>query len=76
MEKLASPSGYSDAYECKIIRPETVGRLAKCQHTFHLLCVLAMYSNGNKVLNYPISLTCRVRPNPGVGPRTADTKVL
>ncbi|XP_019349008.1 probable E3 ubiquitin-protein ligase DTX2 isoform X9 [Alligator mississippiensis] len=48
MEKLASPSGYSDAYECKIIRPETVGRLAKCQHTFHLLCVLAMYTNGNK----------------------------
>ncbi|XP_019367024.1 PREDICTED: probable E3 ubiquitin-protein ligase DTX2 isoform X2 [Gavialis gangeticus] len=48
MEKLASPSGYSDAYECKTIRPETVGRLAKCQHTFHLLCVLAMYTNGNK----------------------------
>nr|XP_006117290.1 probable E3 ubiquitin-protein ligase DTX2 isoform X1 [Pelodiscus sinensis]XP_025037517.1 probable E3 ubiquitin-protein ligase DTX2 isoform X1 [Pelodiscus sinensis]XP_025037518.1 probable E3 ubiquitin-protein ligase DTX2 isoform X1 [Pelodiscus sinensis]XP_025037519.1 probable E3 ubiquitin-protein ligase DTX2 isoform X1 [Pelodiscus sinensis] len=48
MEKLASPSGYADACEGKAIKPEAVGRLTKCQHTFHLLCVLAMYTNGNK----------------------------
>ncbi|XP_032633918.1 putative E3 ubiquitin-protein ligase DTX2 isoform X1 [Chelonoidis abingdonii] len=48
MEKLASPSGYSDACECKTIKPEAVGQLTKCQHAFHLLCVLAMYANGNK----------------------------
>uniref|UniRef100_A0A8C3LTY1 E3 ubiquitin-protein ligase n=1 Tax=Chrysolophus pictus TaxID=9089 RepID=A0A8C3LTY1_CHRPC len=48
MEKLASPSGYSDACECRTIKPEMVGRLTNCQHSFHMLCVLAMYSNGNK----------------------------
>ncbi|KAM9176830.1 putative E3 ubiquitin-protein ligase DTX2 isoform 2-T2 [Mergus octosetaceus] len=48
MEKLASPSGYSDTCECSTIKPEMVGRLTSCQHSFHMLCVLAMYSNGNK----------------------------
>ncbi|XP_074869907.1 putative E3 ubiquitin-protein ligase DTX2 isoform X2 [Carettochelys insculpta] len=48
MEKLASPSGYNDACEGKTIKPEAVGQLTKCQHAFHLLCVLAMYVNGNK----------------------------
>ncbi|XP_064379452.1 probable E3 ubiquitin-protein ligase DTX2 isoform X3 [Dromaius novaehollandiae] len=48
MEKLASPSGYGDACECSTIKPEMVGRLTNCQHSFHMLCVLAMYSNGNK----------------------------
>ncbi|CAM5165130.1 unnamed protein product [Eretmochelys imbricata] len=48
MEKLASPSGYSDACEGKTIKPEAVGQLTKCQHAFHLLCVLAMYANGNQ----------------------------
>ncbi|XP_035199181.1 probable E3 ubiquitin-protein ligase DTX2 isoform X2 [Oxyura jamaicensis] len=48
MEKLASPSGYGDACECSTIKPEMVGRLTSCQHSFHMLCVLAMYSNGNK----------------------------
>ncbi|XP_052544746.1 probable E3 ubiquitin-protein ligase DTX2 isoform X4 [Tympanuchus pallidicinctus] len=48
MEKLASPSGYSDACECRTIKAEMVGRLTNCQHSFHMLCVLAMYSNGNK----------------------------
>ncbi|KAM6110611.1 putative E3 ubiquitin-protein ligase DTX2 isoform 2-T2 [Pterocles gutturalis] len=47
MEKLSSPSGYGDACECSTIKPEMVGRL-KCQHSFHMLCMLAMYSNGNK----------------------------
>ncbi|XP_065550436.1 probable E3 ubiquitin-protein ligase DTX2 isoform X4 [Lathamus discolor] len=48
MEKLSSPSGYADACECSTIKPETVGRLTSCQHSFHMLCMLAMYSNGNK----------------------------
>nr|XP_013045406.2 probable E3 ubiquitin-protein ligase DTX2 isoform X5 [Anser cygnoides] len=48
MEKLASPSGYGDACESSTIKPEMVGRLTNCQHSFHMLCVLAMYSNGNK----------------------------
>nr|XP_009931240.1 PREDICTED: probable E3 ubiquitin-protein ligase DTX2 [Opisthocomus hoazin] len=48
MEKLSSPSGYGDACECSTIKPETVGRLTNCQHSFHMLCMLAMYSNGNK----------------------------
>ncbi|KFW86386.1 putative E3 ubiquitin-protein ligase DTX2, partial [Manacus vitellinus] len=48
MEKLSSPSGYSDTCESSTIRPEAVGRLTSCQHSFHMLCMLAMYSNGNK----------------------------
>ncbi|XP_076210583.1 putative E3 ubiquitin-protein ligase DTX2 isoform X3 [Aptenodytes patagonicus] len=48
MEKLSSPSGYGDACECSTIKPEAVGRLTNCQHSFHMLCMLAMYSNGNK----------------------------
>ncbi|XP_054065121.1 probable E3 ubiquitin-protein ligase DTX2 isoform X5 [Rissa tridactyla] len=48
MEKLSSPSGYGDACEGGTIKPETVGRLTNCQHSFHMLCMLAMYSNGNK----------------------------
>ncbi|XP_054857836.1 probable E3 ubiquitin-protein ligase DTX2 isoform X2 [Eublepharis macularius] len=48
MEKLAVPSGYSDMCDCKTIKPESVGRLAKCGHAFHLLCLLAMYTSGNK----------------------------
>ncbi|XP_063154250.1 probable E3 ubiquitin-protein ligase DTX2 isoform X2 [Candoia aspera] len=48
MEKLGAPSGYSDTSESKTIQPGSVGRLAKCTHAFHLLCVLAMYTSGNK----------------------------
>ncbi|XP_041279009.1 probable E3 ubiquitin-protein ligase DTX2 isoform X2 [Onychostruthus taczanowskii] len=48
MEKLSSPSGYSDSCQSSTIRPEAVGRLRNCQHSFHMLCMLAMYSNGNK----------------------------
>ncbi|XP_026564316.1 probable E3 ubiquitin-protein ligase DTX2 isoform X2 [Pseudonaja textilis] len=48
MEKLGAPSGYSDINESKTIQPGSVGRLAKCAHTFHLLCVLSMYTSGNK----------------------------
>lgn len=49
MEKLGAPSGYSDTTESKMIQPGSVGRLIRCAHTFHLLCVLAMYTSGNKV---------------------------
>nr|XP_020731395.1 uncharacterized protein LOC110126211 isoform X2 [Odocoileus virginianus texanus] len=48
MEKLSVVSGYSDVTDSKTIGPMAVGRLAKCSHTFHLLCLLAMYCNGNK----------------------------
>ncbi|XP_056675776.1 probable E3 ubiquitin-protein ligase DTX2 isoform X4 [Monodelphis domestica] len=48
MEKLSTTSGYSDVIESKKIGPDTVGRLVKCSHAFHLLCVLAMYRTGNK----------------------------
>lgn len=48
MEKLGVPSGYSDVCNSKAIQPESVGRLSKCSHTFHILCMLAMYTSGNK----------------------------
>ncbi|XP_014808877.1 PREDICTED: probable E3 ubiquitin-protein ligase DTX2 isoform X3 [Calidris pugnax] len=48
MEKLSSPSGYGDTCESSTIKPEMVGHLKNCQHSFHMLCMLAMYSNGNK----------------------------
>ncbi|KAI4551724.1 hypothetical protein MJT46_017976 [Ovis ammon polii x Ovis aries] len=48
MEKLSVASGYSDVTDSKTIGPMAVGCLAKCSHTFHLLCLLAMYCNGNK----------------------------
>ncbi|XP_023411638.1 probable E3 ubiquitin-protein ligase DTX2 isoform X2 [Loxodonta africana] len=48
MEKLSAVSGYSDVTDSKTIGPVAVGRLDKCSHAFHLLCLLAMYCNGNK----------------------------
>ncbi|XP_076996990.1 putative E3 ubiquitin-protein ligase DTX2 isoform X3 [Tamandua tetradactyla] len=48
MEKLSVASGYSDVTNSKTIGPVAVGRLTKCSHTFHLLCLLAMYCNGNQ----------------------------
>ncbi|XP_020011993.1 probable E3 ubiquitin-protein ligase DTX2 isoform X3 [Castor canadensis] len=48
MEKLSVVSGYSDVTDSKTLSPVTVGRLTKCSHAFHLLCLLAMYCNGNK----------------------------
>ncbi|NXP40297.1 DTX2 ligase, partial [Leiothrix lutea] len=48
MEKLSSPSGYGDSCHSSTIGPGAVGRLRNCQHSFHMLCMLAMYSNGNK----------------------------
>lgn len=49
MEKLSVTSGYSDMTTSRSLGPMAVGRLTKCSHTFHLLCLLAMYCNGNKV---------------------------
>lgn len=49
MEKLSVVSGYGDVTDSKTLGPVAVGRLTKCSHTFHLLCLLAMYCNGNKV---------------------------
>ncbi|XP_059549502.1 probable E3 ubiquitin-protein ligase DTX2 isoform X2 [Myotis daubentonii] len=48
MEKLSTVSGYSDVTNSMTIGPVAVGRLTKCSHAFHLLCLLAMYCNGNK----------------------------
>lgn len=50
MEKLSLVSGYSDVTDSKTMGPLAVGCLVRCRHAFHLLCLLAMYSNGNKVL--------------------------
>lgn len=71
MEKLSSPSGYSDTCEGTTIKPETVGRLTNCQHSFHMLCMLAMYSNGNKVLSWPGPTGSPVPEWPGRGALTA-----
>ena len=49
MERLATASGYEGVLRHKGVRPELVGRLGRCGHMYHLLCLVAMYSNGNKV---------------------------
>lgn len=50
MERLTSPSGYEGASEGpQSIQPSAVGKLTKCGHALHMLCMLAMYNNGNKV---------------------------
>ncbi|XP_043910156.1 probable E3 ubiquitin-protein ligase DTX2 isoform X2 [Protopterus annectens] len=48
MEKLNSPSGYDGVSESKSFQSSEVGKLMKCSHVFHLLCVRAMYDSGNK----------------------------
>ncbi|XP_012677465.1 probable E3 ubiquitin-protein ligase DTX2 isoform X2 [Clupea harengus] len=49
MERLMSPSGYEGGSEGgQSIQPSAVGKLTKCGHTLHMLCMLAMYNNGNK----------------------------
>ncbi|KAM9320063.1 putative E3 ubiquitin-protein ligase DTX2 [Gastrophryne carolinensis] len=48
MEALTAPSGYSETSESKSIKPKAVGKLKKCGHVFHQLCMFEMYSNGNK----------------------------
>ncbi|XP_014303533.1 E3 ubiquitin-protein ligase DTX1 [Myotis lucifugus] len=48
MERLVTASGYEGVLRRKGVRPELVGRLGRCGHMYHLLCLVAMYSNGNK----------------------------
>ncbi|EHA97654.1 Protein deltex-1 [Heterocephalus glaber] len=48
MERLVTASGYEGVLRHKGVRPELVGRLGRCGHVYHLLCLVAMYSNGNK----------------------------
>ncbi|KAL6463433.1 hypothetical protein MHYP_G00278240 [Metynnis hypsauchen] len=49
MERLTCPSGYdSPAEGSQSLQPNTVGKFTKCGHTLHMLCMLAMYNNGNK----------------------------
>uniref|UniRef100_A0A8C5UBR2 E3 ubiquitin-protein ligase n=1 Tax=Malurus cyaneus samueli TaxID=2593467 RepID=A0A8C5UBR2_9PASS len=47
-ERLVTSSGYEGVLSPKGIKPELVGKLGKCGHMYHLLCLLAMYNNGNK----------------------------
>ncbi|KAA8592818.1 hypothetical protein FQN60_018273 [Etheostoma spectabile] len=48
MERLVMSSGYEGVLQHKGIKPELVGKLGKCGHMYHLLCLVAMYNNGNK----------------------------
>ncbi|NWT17147.1 DTX1 ligase, partial [Vireo altiloquus] len=48
MERLVTSSGYEGVLSPRGIKPEVVGKLGKCGHMYHLLCLLAMYNNGNK----------------------------
>ncbi|XP_069475348.1 E3 ubiquitin-protein ligase DTX1 isoform X1 [Ambystoma mexicanum] len=48
MERLVTSSGYEGVLSHKGIKPELVGKLGKCGHMYHLLCLVAMYNNGNK----------------------------
>ncbi|XP_007235932.2 E3 ubiquitin-protein ligase DTX1 [Astyanax mexicanus] len=48
MERLVTSSGYEGVLNHKCIKPELVGKLGKCGHMYHLLCLVAMYNNGNK----------------------------
>ncbi|XP_048413126.1 probable E3 ubiquitin-protein ligase DTX2 isoform X2 [Stegostoma tigrinum] len=48
MEKLSTLSGYDGMSRTRTIRPGAVGKFTRCGHVFHLLCMMAMYENGNK----------------------------
>uniref|UniRef100_A0A8C6UZJ5 E3 ubiquitin-protein ligase n=1 Tax=Neogobius melanostomus TaxID=47308 RepID=A0A8C6UZJ5_9GOBI len=48
MERLSMASGYEGVLQHRGIKPELVGKLGKCGHMYHLLCLVAMYNNGNK----------------------------
>ncbi|XP_068268858.1 E3 ubiquitin-protein ligase DTX1 [Nyctibius grandis] len=48
MERLVTSSGYEGVLSPRGIKAEVVGKLGKCGHMYHLLCLLAMYNNGNK----------------------------
>ncbi|TFK01208.1 FH1/FH2 domain-containing protein 1 [Platysternon megacephalum] len=48
MERLVASSGYEGLLSHRGAKPELVGKLGKCGHLYHLLCLVAMYNNGNK----------------------------
>ncbi|XP_078278398.1 putative E3 ubiquitin-protein ligase DTX2 isoform X2 [Rhinoraja longicauda] len=48
MEKLSALSGYDGMSCTRTIQSNAVGKLSRCGHVFHLLCMMAMYENGNK----------------------------
>ncbi|XP_067864111.1 probable E3 ubiquitin-protein ligase DTX2 isoform X2 [Heptranchias perlo] len=48
MEKLSALSGYDGMSRARTIQPDAVGKFTRCGHVFHLLCMMAMYENGNK----------------------------
>ncbi|XP_067866242.1 probable E3 ubiquitin-protein ligase DTX2 isoform X2 [Heterodontus francisci] len=48
MEKLSALSGYDGMSRMRTIQPGAVGKFTRCGHVFHLLCMIAMYENGNK----------------------------
>uniref|UniRef100_A0A8C9U159 E3 ubiquitin-protein ligase n=1 Tax=Scleropages formosus TaxID=113540 RepID=A0A8C9U159_SCLFO len=48
METLGGPSGYKGPGVAGVARAESVGRLSRCGHQYHLQCLVAMYNNGNR----------------------------
>ncbi|XP_075709096.1 putative E3 ubiquitin-protein ligase DTX2 isoform X2 [Rhinoderma darwinii] len=48
MDTLTSASGYGESSESKNIKDTAVGKLKKCGHVFHQLCMFEMYNSGNK----------------------------
>ncbi|MGH0181184.1 UNVERIFIED_CONTAM: hypothetical protein FKN15_012505 [Acipenser sinensis] len=53
MERLTTSSGYEGVLSHKGIKSDLVGKLSKCGHIYHLLCLVAMYNNGNKGTDHP-----------------------
>lgn len=47
MERLTASSGYKNPQPT--VKPDLVGKLSRCGHSFHIYCLVAMYNNGNKV---------------------------
>uniref|UniRef100_A0A8B9CN15 E3 ubiquitin-protein ligase n=1 Tax=Anser brachyrhynchus TaxID=132585 RepID=A0A8B9CN15_9AVES len=67
MERLVTSSGYEGVLSHRGIKPELVGKLGKCGHMYHLLCLVAMYNNGNKVR--PLAVPhLQVSPHPPFPP--------
>uniref|UniRef100_H2ZVB8 E3 ubiquitin-protein ligase n=1 Tax=Latimeria chalumnae TaxID=7897 RepID=H2ZVB8_LATCH len=48
MERLVTSSSYEETVSYKGVKPEMVGKLSRCGHMYHLLCLVEMYINGNK----------------------------
>ncbi|XP_059828992.1 probable E3 ubiquitin-protein ligase DTX2 isoform X2 [Hypanus sabinus] len=48
MEKLNALSGYDGMSSARAFKSDAIGKFGRCGHVFHLLCMMAMYENGNK----------------------------